>query len=119
MVAFAGAPTDTAMLGQAKGVNQNLGAFVSAFATAFPLHSNRGSFTMAAAASKVVTDTTIKVGSIVLLMPTNAAAATLMAGANSLYVSARTPGASFTVATAGGGNAAGSETFEYLAVSIG
>jgi hypothetical protein len=111
--------TDNAMLGQAKGVNQNLGALVQAFTTAFPLHSSTGSFTMAAAANKVITDATIKAGSIVLLMPANAPAGALMAGANSLYVSARAAGASFTVATAGGGNAAGTETFEYLAVTTG
>ena len=111
--------TDNAMLGQVKGVNQNLGALVQAFTTAFPLHSSTGSFTMAVAATKTVTDATIKAGSIVLLMPTNAAAAALMAGANSLYISARAAGASFTAATAGGGSATGSETFEYLAVTTG
>ena len=105
--------TDNAMIGQAKGVNQNLGALVQAFTTAFPLHSSTGSFTMAVAATKTVTDATIKAGSIVLLMPTNAAAATLMGSAKSLYVSAKTPGASFTVATANAGNAVGTETFDF------
>lgn len=112
------AQSNTAMLGQAKGVNENLGLLVQAFATAFPLHSNTGSFTMAAANVKAVADTAIRAGSIIYLMPTNAAAATLMAGANSLYC-VRAAGVGFTATTAGGGNAAGTETFDYLAVTIG
>jgi hypothetical protein len=106
------------MLGQAKGVNENLGALVQAFATAFPLHSNTGSFTMAAANVKAVADSAIRGGSIIYLMPTNAAAAALMAGANSLYC-VRATGVGFTATTAGGGSAAGTETFDYLAVTIG
>jgi hypothetical protein len=110
---------DASLAGPAQGINTNLGELVKTMRTAFPLHNNTGSFTMGAAATKVVADTTIKAGSIVLLMPTNAAAGTLMAGATSLYVSARTAGTSFTVATANAGNAAGTETFEYIAVTIG
>jgi hypothetical protein len=110
---------DAALVGQAQGVNKNLGSIAEILRTAFPLHSNTGSFTLAVAASKTVTDTTIKTGSIVLLMPVNAAAATLMSGANALYTSARTAGSSFTVSTAGGGNAAGTEQFEYIAISTG
>ena len=111
--------TDTAMLGQAKGVNQNLGELIGVFRMAFPLHSNTGTFTMTAATTKTVADTTVTASSTILLMPTNATAATLVSGANSPYISARTPGASFTVATAGGGSAAGTETFQYIAVSTG
>lgn len=110
---------DAALIGQAQGVNKNLAELVSVLRTAFPLHCNTGSFTLSAAATKTVVDTTIKAGSIVFLMPTNAAAATLISGAKSLYVSARTAGASFTVATADGTNATGTEQFEYIAVSIG
>lgn len=76
-----------------------------------------GSFTLAAAATTTVTDTNVTANSVVLPFPTNASAATLMAGASSLYVSAKTAGTSFTVATADGGNAAGTETFEYLIYS--
>jgi hypothetical protein len=109
---------DNATHAQMKGANQNLGELVKVFAQAFPLHSERGSFTMSAAASKAVAEASIKTGSIVLFMATNAAAATLMAGADSLYVST-SAGVGFTVHTAGGGSAVGTETFEYLAVSIG
>jgi hypothetical protein len=109
---------DTALIGQAQGVNQNLAKMVDALQTAFPLHSSTGSFTWSAAATKVVADTSIKAGSIVLLMPTNASAADLVAGAHAPYVSARTAGASFTLATADGNAVVGSGTFEYLAISI-
>lgn len=110
---------DTTMVPHAIGVNSNLADIVKALSTAFPLHSSTGTFTMPASATQTVTDTTIKTSSIVLLMPTNAAAAALMAGSHSLYVSARTQAASFTVTTADGAAAAGTETFGYLAVSTG
>lgn len=76
-----------------------------------------GSFTAANATSTVVTDATVTASSFIGLMETNAAAGTLQAGTNRLYVSARTAGTSFTVATAGGGSAAGTETFVYIIIS--
>lgn len=76
-----------------------------------------GAFTMDAAASKVVSNGGVTANSRIFLMPTNAAAATLMAGANSLYISAKSAGVSFTVATAGGGAAAGTETFNFLVLN--
>ena len=69
---------------------------------------------MAAAATTPVTQPAITASSKVLLEPTNAAAATLMGSVKSLYVSALTAGTGFTVATASGGNAAGTETFNYI-----
>lgn len=74
-----------------------------------------GTFTMAAAATKDVAETRATAGSVVRLMPTNAAAATLMAGASSLYqvVASTVVGTSFRVATADGVAAAGTETFSY------
>ena len=75
-----------------------------------------GTFTLSAAASTVVPNTSVTSTSIISLTPLNATAATLMAGANSLYVSARTSGASFTLSTAAGGAAAGTEQFQYLLV---
>lgn len=73
-----------------------------------------GSFTLAAAATKVVSNTAVGATSTVYLTPSNAAAATLMSGAKALYHSANSGGASFTVATADGTNAVGTETFNYL-----
>ncbi len=74
-----------------------------------------GTFTMAAAASKVVTDANVTAASFITLTPTNAAAGTLMAGANSLYVTVGN--GSFTVTTAGGGAAGGTETFSYAVLN--
>lgn len=76
-----------------------------------------GSFTMAAAATKVVSDVNIKAASLIMLFPSNAAAATLMSSAKSLYVSARVVGTSFTVATADATAAAGTETFDYRIIA--
>ena len=76
-----------------------------------------GTFTMAAAATKVVSDANIVASSLVQLFPTNAAAATLMSGTKSLYVSAIVAGTSFTVATADANAAAGTETFAYRVIA--
>lgn len=72
-----------------------------------------GTFTLAAAASTVVTQTAIRANSIPIWIPTNTAAGTLEGSAKKLYLSALTAGASFTVATASGGAAGGTETFSY------
>lgn len=72
-----------------------------------------GTFTCAAAATTTVTETATQANSVILLMPTNAAAGTLMGAATSLYVSARTANTSFAVSTANAGAAAGTETFTY------
>ncbi len=77
-----------------------------------------GSFTCSAASSTVVQAPLVAANSQIILMPTNAAAATLMAGSNSLYVSARTANVSFTASTAAGGSAAGTETFQYLLMTV-
>lgn len=73
----------------------------------------KDNFTMAAAASKTVTNKFVTATSQIRLEPTNAAAATLMGGAKSLYVSAKTSGTSFVVSTANAINATGTETFNY------
>lgn len=75
-----------------------------------------GSFTMAGAASKTVSDTNVTAASLVFLTPTNAAAGTLQGGTKHLYISAQVAATSFTVATASGVAAAGTETFAYLIV---
>lgn len=75
-----------------------------------------GTVALGAAATTVVANTSATASSVVVLTPTNAAAATLMAGAKSLYVSARSAGVSFTLATADGNAAAGTETFAYALI---
>lgn len=90
--------------------NQILAQMLDLFTNLFP--RSVGTFTMAAAASKVVTDANVTTSSVITLTPTNAAAGTLQGSNECLYV---TPAAgSFTVATAAGTNAAGTETFSYL-----
>ena len=79
--------------------------------------SSSGSFTLAAAATTAVTDPTVLATSMISLTPSNAAAGSLMAGTKALYVSARAAGTSFTVATADGTAAGGTETFLYSIVN--
>lgn len=98
---------------QLQGIAQQLSALVEAFQGRFV----SGAFTMAAAATTAVSDVNIAGNSVILLIPTNAAAATLVGGTKSPYVSARSVGVSFTVATASGVAAAGTETFNYLIFS--
>jgi hypothetical protein len=76
-----------------------------------------GTFTMAAATSITVPQAATQATSFPLLIPMNAAAGTLMAGANTLYLSARVAGTSFTLSTAGGGAAAGTEQFAYVLIT--
>jgi hypothetical protein len=73
-------------------------------------------FTMGAAVSTTVNNSNAVSPTTIILWPTNAAAATLVSGANSPYISAVVAGTSFTVSTAGGGAAAGTETFGYQMV---
>lgn len=89
--------------------NQILGQMLDLFRSLFPRAT--GSFTMAAAASKVVTDANVTTASFIALMPTNAAAGTLQGSNESLYIT--TAAGSFTVTTAAGTAAAGTETFSY------
>lgn len=86
-------------------------SIVTAIQSTFPRIA--GTFTLSAAATKVVTETHVTSTSVILLMPTNASAGTVMGSSKSLYISARSVGASFTVATADGTNAAGTEGFTY------
>jgi hypothetical protein len=76
-----------------------------------------GSFTCGAAATTTVTETAVKSGSVIVWIPTNAAAGTLEGAATKLYLSARTAGASFAVTTANGAAAAGTETFVYAVIN--
>jgi hypothetical protein len=112
--------TSSAILGQMQGANANLAQLVEAMRSSFSaMTASQGTFTCAAAATTTVTDAKVKATSFIALMPLNAPAATLMAGSHSLYISARTAGASFTVATADAGSAAGTEAFGYLIANVG
>jgi uridylate kinase len=73
--------------------------------------------TLSAAVTTTKADTSILTGSKIMLTPTNVAAANLMLGTKSLYVSAKTAGTSFAVTTADGTAAAGTETFDYVIVN--
>lgn len=75
-----------------------------------------GTCTLGAAASTVVSEAAVTAGSIIFLFPTNAAAGTLVGSAKSPYISAKSAGVSFTVTTADGAAAAGTETFNYLVI---
>ena len=94
---------------QLRGIIQQLSAWVLAFKGRITL----GSFTMAAAATTVVPQTAVQSTSNITLTPTNAAAGTLVGSSKSPYISAKSPGVSFTVATADGTNPAGTEVFSY------
>lgn len=89
--------------------NQIMAQLLDLFTNLFP--RSVGTFTMAAAASKVVTDANVTTASFISLMPTNAAAGTLQGSNECLYIT--TAAGSFTVATAAGTAAAGTETFSY------
>jgi hypothetical protein len=72
-------------------------------------------FTLSAASSKTISDTRATTTSFIGLSPQNASAATLQSGAGHLYVSPAdiVQGSSFTVKTADGSSAAGTEIFSY------
>lgn len=76
-----------------------------------------GTITLAAANQTVVAQPAVKANSQIMLIPTNTAAGTLMGSSKSLYIKAISAGVSFTVGTADGTNAAGTETFSYNLVS--
>lgn len=75
-----------------------------------------GTFTAANAASTNINDKRVETYSRIFITPSNAAAGTLQAGADAVYedLSNRVVNTSFRVTTAGGGNAAGTETFSYV-----
>lgn len=106
------------MLAQAKNLVAGIGNLYKALNQAFPIQA-AGTLTLAAAASTTVTgNSAISSETVgIALFPTNASAATLQGSAKSLYVSAITTGG-FTVSTASGGNAAGTETFFWFAVNL-
>lgn len=106
-------------ISQLININLNLAKLAERFDDAFPMGAAQGTFTCANAASTTVSDTNTKATSLIFIFPTNAAAATLMAGASSLYLSARTADTSFVLSTADSGAAAGTETFIYILINLG
>lgn len=95
--------------------NTQLGGIITALQNILP--RTFGTFTLGAAATTTVLQPATQSLSVIYLMPTNAAAGTLMGSNKALYVSVRNPGVSFTVATASGAAAAGTETFSYSLVT--
>lgn len=96
--------------------NKQLGNIYTALTNLFVGAASTNTFTMPAAATKTVTDATVKASSYVIVFPLNAAAATLQGSAKCLYTAAAA--GSFTALTASGGNAAGSENFGYLVLNL-
>lgn len=98
-----------------KLLNQNISLLIETLQGIF---RNSGTFTWnGASATTVVANTGVQANSQVLLIPTNAAAATLMGSNECPYVSTRTVGTSFTLSTAAGTAAAGTETFFYVLIT--
>ena len=99
----------TDVVTQLQGIVRQLGAWVQAFRG----RQLFGTFTLSAAATTTIPNTGVLGNSAISWVPTNAAAATLLSGSKNLYRSAISAGTSFTVATADGTSAAGTETFSY------
>lgn len=100
----------TDVVTQLQGIINQLSAWVKAFTGRMV----SGSFTLSSAPTTTIANSSIQAGSILSgLLPLNAAAATLTGSSKSLYLSSISPGVSFTVATADGTNAAGTEKFQY------
>lgn len=96
--------------------NQVLSLMADAMQSGFPRIV--GTFTLGASVTTVVPQTNTESQSQITLTALNAAAATLMGSNKALYISARTQGASFTVATASGVAAAGTEQFQYTMLNL-
>jgi len=95
--------------------NKNISELIRTLQSIF---RNAGTFTWnGASATTTVENAGVQATSLVLLIPTNAAAATLMGSNEYPYVSSRVVGTSFTLTTAAGTAAAGTETFAYLLIT--
>lgn len=97
---------------QFKLANQNMSQLIQTIGNLFP--RTFGTFTLSASASTTISNTSVVANSIPVWIPTNAAAGTLEGSSKKLYLSARSAGTSFTVTTASGVAAAGTEQFAYF-----
>jgi hypothetical protein len=77
----------------------------------------KGSFTLSAASSTTVAQSSVTANSAIQWTPLNAAAATLTGSSKSLYLSSKTAGTGFVVATGDGTNAVGTEVFSYVVLN--
>ena len=84
--------------------------------TVFGSRTMCGSFRLISAATQKISDSSISAGSVILFVPTNKEAAVIMAGPKKLYISSKTAGASFSVTTADGTPANGTEMFDYVII---
>lgn len=98
---------------QLRGIVRQLGACVTAFQGRMVF----GTITLDAAADTVVPNTAAQGNSYIIPLPANQDAAQLMGGAQTLWVSAKSPGTSFTFSTANGVAAAGTEIFSYIMIT--
>jgi hypothetical protein len=105
---------------QLKAIVLNLANLVTAFAGLQDAAGTVGSFTFPAAASVVVPNVNIEAGSLVFLQAQNASAGTLVGSNESPYIAPAdyVVGVSFTVRTAAGTAAAGTEVFSYRIVNV-
>lgn len=106
------------------GADNSSGLSYSASITSGP-QLRLGTFTLAASASTTVSEARVDASSQIVLIPTNTAAAKLMAGVESgawntgpsgILISAISAGVGFTVAVSNAVAASGTETFAYMLV---
>lgn len=106
------APTITNIVTQLSAGNQNMSRLIQTLGNLADY--SIGTISWAASSSVTVSDPNVTATSYISWVPTSASAATLMANATNPYLSARTTATSFTLTTANGGAAAGTETFSYI-----
>lgn len=98
-----------------QGSVQNLGKLIQVIQQVFPRAI--GTFTLTAnSATTIVSQPAMVTNGFAGWWPTNAAAGTLEGSAKKLYLASVTAASGFTLVTANGGTAAGTETFVYVAI---
>lgn len=96
---------------------QVMGKLIETLSTILPFAGSMGSFACTPLATVTISNAFVTASSRIFLFPTSATAALRQAGANPLYVSARTAGVSFAITTAAGGVCATTDTFDYLVLN--